>query len=104
MISVQVFVLGAFTMLVLVAAALEDRMRLVALEDVSHKAYELIADLTGDVVILVDSDGTVLHRASQGHEILAIPDGPISKSAWLGQIHPDDRAALAGFPAAIQGA
>ncbi|MEH3140675.1 MAG: diguanylate cyclase [Mycobacterium kyogaense] len=101
LISVQVFVLGAFTMLVLVAAALEDRMRLVALEDVSHKAYELIADLTGDVVILVDADGTVLHRASQGHEILDIPEGPIAKASWLSQVHPDDRAVLADFPAAI---
>lgn len=99
LISVQVFVLGGFTLLVLVAAALEDRMRLVALEDVSHKAYELIAELTGDVVILVDSDGAVLHRASQGHEILDIADGPIAKSVWLSQIHPDDRSALAGFPA-----
>lgn len=104
MISAQVFVLGAFTMLVLVAAALEDRMRLAALEDVSHKAYELVADLTGDVVIVVDADGSVLHRASHGHEILDIPDGPIAKSAWLSQVHPDDRAALAGFPLAIQGA
>lgn len=103
LISAQVFVLGAFTMLVLVAAALEDRMRLAALEDVSHKAYDLIADLTGDVVIVVDADGTVLHRASQGHEILDIPDAPIAKLAWLNQVHPDDRVALADFPAAFQG-
>lgn len=98
MISAQVFVLGAFTMVVLVAAALEDRERLVALDDVSHKAYELIAELTGDVVILVDADGNVLHRATEGHEILDIPDGPITKARWLEHVHPDDRAARADFP------
>lgn len=58
MISAQVFVLGAFTMVVMAAAALEDRMRLAALEDASHKAYELIAELTGDVVIAVDKEAT----------------------------------------------
>ncbi|KMO71794.1 Phytochrome-like protein cph2 [Mycolicibacterium chlorophenolicum] len=104
MISAQVFVLGAFTMVVLVAAALEDRERLVALDDASHKAYELIAELTGDVVILVDADGNVLHRASEGHEILDIPDGPITKARWLDHIHPDDRDARADFPASDPGA
>ncbi|TRW86129.1 diguanylate cyclase [Mycolicibacterium sp. 018/SC-01/001] len=104
MISAQVFVLGAFTMVVLVAAALEDRMRLAALEDVSHKAYELIADMTGDVVVLVDADGTVLHRASPGHEILGLPDGPITQAVWLEHVHPDDRASIAGFPSSAHGA
>jgi diguanylate cyclase (GGDEF)-like protein len=104
MVSAQVFVLGAFTMVVLVAAALEDRMRLVALDGASRQAYDLIADLTGDVVILVDGAGTVLHRASPGHEIIAVADGPITKEQWLSQVHPDDRAARETFPAAADGA
>jgi diguanylate cyclase (GGDEF)-like protein len=100
MISAQVFVLGAFTMVVMVAAALEDRMRLAALDNASHKAYELVAELTGDVVVLVDADGNVLRRAAPGHEILNIPQGQISKERWLDQVHPDDRAACADFPEA----
>ncbi len=95
MISAQVFVLGAFTMVVMVAAALEDRMRLAALDDASHKAYELVAELTGDIVILVDSDGNVLHRASQGDEILGIPDGRISK-ATLARTRPSRRPCRPG--------
>jgi len=102
MISAQVFVLGAFTMVVMVAAALEDRMRLAALEDASHKAYELIAELTGDVVIVVDKEGNVLHRASHGYEILDLPGSPVTKSQWLEQVHPDDRAARQHFPESTQ--
>ncbi|ADU01115.1 sensor domain-containing diguanylate cyclase [Mycolicibacterium gilvum] len=98
MISAQVFVLGAFTMVVMVAAALEDRTRLAALDNASYKAYELVAELTGDVVILVDAEGNVLRRASPGHEILSLPDGPLTKEAWLDQVHPDDRAGRADFP------
>lgn len=98
MISAQVFVLGAFTMVVMVAAALEDRMRLAALDNASYKAYELVAELTGDVVILVDADGNVLRRATPGHEILDLPDGRIDKEMWLEQVHPDDRAIRADFP------
>lgn len=100
MISAQVFVLGAYTMVVMVAAALEDRSRLVALDDASHKAYELIAELTGDVVILVDSEGNVIHRAAHDHEILDFPEGPITKAEWLQHVHPDDREARSGFPEA----
>lgn len=98
MISAQVFVLGAFTMVVLVAAALEDRTRLAVLDNASYQAYELVAELTGDVVIVVDGDGNVLRRASPGHEILDLPDGPLTKEAWLAQVHPDDQASRAGFP------
>ena len=98
MISAQVFVLGAFTMVVTVAAALEDRMRLAALDNASYKAYELVAELTGDVVILVDADGNLLRRASPGHEILDLPDGRVTKEMWLDQVHPDDRAARSDFP------
>lgn len=98
MISAQVFVLGAYTLVVMVAAALEDRMRLTALDAASRKAYELIADLTGDVVILVDADGNVLHRASAGHEALGLPPGTVTKDQWLAHIHPEDRAARQGFP------
>ncbi|VEG51864.1 PAS/PAC sensor-containing diguanylate cyclase [Mycolicibacterium aurum] len=98
MISAQVFVLGAFTMVVTVAAALEDRMRLAALDNASYKAYELVAELTGDVVVLVDADGNLLRRASPGHEILDLPDGRVTKEMWLQQVHPDDRAARAQFP------
>lgn len=98
MISAQVFVLGAFTMVVMVAAALEDRMRLAALDNASYKAYELVAELTGDVVILVDADGNLLRRATPGHEILDLPDGRIDKEMWLEQVHPDDRASRADFP------
>jgi diguanylate cyclase (GGDEF)-like protein len=102
MVSAQVFTLGAFTMVVMVAAALEDRMRLAALETVSYKAYELVAELTGDVVILVDADGNILRRAAPGHEILDLPEGRISKELWLEQVHPDDRATRADFPEAVQ--
>lgn len=98
MISAQVFVLGAFTMVVMVAAALEDRMRLAALDNASYKAYELVAELTGDVVILVDAEGNLLRRATPGHEILDLPEGRIDKEAWLEQVHPDDRASRADFP------
>lgn len=98
MVSAQVFTLGAFTMVVMVAAALEDRMRLAALETASYQAYELVAELTGDVVILVDAEGNILRRAAPGHEILDVSEGRISKEIWLQQVHPDDRAARAGFP------
>jgi diguanylate cyclase (GGDEF)-like protein len=98
MISAQVFVLGAFTMVVMVAAALEDRMRLAALDNASYQAYELVAELTGDVVILVDAEGNVVRRAAPGHEILDLPDGRVTKEMWLDQVHPDDRAARADFP------
>lgn len=98
MISAQVFVLGAFTMVVMVAAALEDRMRLAALDNASYQAYELVAELTGDVVVLVDADGNLLRRASPGHEILDLPDGRVTKEMWLEQVHPDDRAMRADFP------
>ncbi|PRC42880.1 sensor domain-containing diguanylate cyclase [Mycobacterium sp. ITM-2017-0098] len=102
MVSAQVFTLGAFTMVVMVAAALEDRMRLAALETASYKAYELVAELTGDVVILVDADGNILRRAAPGHEILGLPEGLISKELWLEQVHPDDRAGRADFPESVQ--
>lgn len=98
MVSAQVFVLGAFTMVVMVAAALEDRMRLAALDSASYKAYELVAELTGDVVILVDAEGNLLRRATPGHEILDLPDGRIDKEMWLEQVHPEDRARRADFP------
>lgn len=91
MVSAQVFLLGAYAMVVIVAAALEDRMQLVALDDASHNAYDLVAELTGDVVILVDSDGNVLHRAHGGEQSLDIPDGPITRERWLRHIHPQDR-------------
>jgi diguanylate cyclase (GGDEF)-like protein len=102
MISAQVFVLGAYTMVVVVAAALEDRMRLAALDAASHQAYEMVAELTGDVVVLVDGEGTVLRRAAPGHEILDLPAGRIDKATWLEKVHPDDRAARAEFPGVPQ--
>ncbi|MDG4663827.1 diguanylate cyclase [Mycobacterium sp. 236(2023)] len=98
MISAQVFVLGAFTMVVLVAAALEDRMRLAELDNASYQAYQLVAELTGDVVILVDADGNLLRRASPGHEILDLPDGRVTKEEWLKQVHPEDRPSRVDFP------
>ncbi len=98
MISAQVFVLGVFTMVVMVAAALEDRMQLAALDNASHQAYELVAELTGDVVILVDAEGNVLRRAAPTHPVLDIPEGRIDKQMWLEYVHPDDRASRADFP------
>jgi diguanylate cyclase (GGDEF)-like protein len=98
--SMQVFVLAAYAMVVVVAAALEDRMRLAALDTASYEAYDMVAELTGDIVLLVDRDGQVLRHASPGYEILDLPPGRVDKTAWLGSVHPDDRAARESLPAA----
>jgi hypothetical protein len=63
MIQAQVFLLASYAMVVMVAAAMEDRNRLTALDQASHQVYDLVAELTGDLVLVLDSSGEVLHHA-----------------------------------------
>ncbi|MGE2736018.1 diguanylate cyclase [Mycolicibacterium vaccae] len=95
MIRAQVFLLAGYVMVVLVAAAMEERNRLTALDDASHEIYDMVADLTGDLVIVVDVRGNVLHHAFTGHSNLNLPSGHISRSQWENQIHPDDLRIIA---------
>ncbi|GJF08080.1 hypothetical protein NGTWS1803_11140 [Mycolicibacterium cyprinidarum] len=95
MIYAQVFLLVGYAMVVLVAAALEERNRLSALDDASHEAYQLVAELTGDLVLVLDSTGTVLHHASKELSNLEPRPGRIGKGEWLRHIHPDDRQVIA---------
>ncbi|WP_260757140.1 diguanylate cyclase [Mycobacterium sp. SMC-8] len=90
MIHTQVFLLTGYAMVVLVAAALEERNRLTALDHASHEVYDLVADLTGDLVIVVDARGDVLHHAFTGHSDLNLPAGRIGRHQWRHQVHPDD--------------
>ncbi|MGE2832605.1 diguanylate cyclase [Mycobacterium sp. SMC-4] len=95
MIRAQVFLLAGYVMVVLVAAALEERNRLTALDDASHDVYDLVADLTGDLVIVVDARGDVLHHAFTGHSSLNLPRGHITRAEWEGEVHPDDLSIIA---------
>ena len=90
MIHAQVFLLTGYAMVVLVAAALEERNRLSALDRASHEVYDLVADLTGDLVVLIDPDGNVLHHAFAGHSNVNLPSGLIKNDAWESEVHPDD--------------
>lgn len=90
MIHAQVFLLTGYAMVVLVAAALEERNRLSALDRASHEVYDLVADLTGDLVIVIDSRGDVLHHAFNGHSNLNLPSGRIGHADWESEVHPDD--------------
>jgi diguanylate cyclase (GGDEF)-like protein len=95
MIHTQVFLLTGYAMVVLVAAALEERNRLTALDHASHEVYDMVADLTGDLVIVVDPRGDVLHHAFTGHSNLNLPAGRISRHRWQNEVHPDDLHLLA---------
>lgn len=90
MIHTQVFLLTGYAMVVLVAAALEERNRLTALDRASHEVYDLVAALTGDLVIVVDARGEVLHHAFTGHSDLNLPAGRIGRDQWRNEVHPDD--------------
>lgn len=91
MIHAQVFLLVGYVMVVLVAAALDERNRLSAMDRASHEVYDLVAELTGDLVIVIDARGDVLHHSFAGHGNLALPPGRITRENWLRQVHPDDR-------------
>ncbi|MEZ0339922.1 diguanylate cyclase [Mycobacterium sp. pV006] len=95
MVRAQVFLLAGYVMVVLVAAAMEERNRLTALDDASHDVYDLVADLTGDLVIVVDARGDVLHHAFTGHSNLNLPSGLITRDQWQGEVHPDDLPIIA---------
>lgn len=90
MVRAQVFLLAGYVMVVLVAAAMEERNRLTALDDASHEVYDMVADLTGDLVIVVDARGDVLHHAFTGHSSLNLPSGLITRGQWQSEVHPDD--------------
>lgn len=90
MINAQVFLLAGYAMVVLVAAALEDRNRLSALDRASDETYDLIAKLTGDLVIVVDRWGDIVHNAFPGRSGLKLQRGPVPRSRWQTYIHPDD--------------
>lgn len=90
MINAQVFLLAGYAMMVLVAATLEDRNRLSALDRASDEAYNFIAELTGDLVIVVDSRGDILHNAFAGHSSLPLRRGPTPRERWHSVVHPDD--------------
>lgn len=90
MIHAQVFLLAGYAVVVMVAAALEERNRLSALDHVNHEIYDLVADLTGDLVLVLDSHGDVLHHAFAGNSDLELPQGRIRKAGWLNHVHPDD--------------
>ncbi|CAN3127232.1 diguanylate cyclase [Mycobacterium sp. smrl_JER01] len=90
MIHAQVFLLTGYAMVVLVAAALEERNRLSALDHASHEVYDLVADLTGDLVLVVDAHGDVLHHAFTGHSNLNLSSGRIERAEWQSQVHADD--------------
>lgn len=95
MIRAQVFLLAGYAMVVLVAAAMEERNRLTALDDASHEVYDMVADLTGDLVIVVDARGDVLHHAFTGHSSLNLPSGLITRSQWQAEVHPGDLQIIA---------
>ncbi|MGB3356421.1 MAG: diguanylate cyclase [Mycobacterium sp.] len=90
MMYAQVFLLAGYAMVVLVAAALDERNRLTAMDNASHEVYDLVAELTGDLVIVVDSRGDVLHHAFAGRMNLDLPSGRISQAEWQSHVHPDD--------------
>ena len=96
MIDAQVFLLTAYAMVVLVAAALEERNRLSALDSASDEAYGLIAELTGDLVIVIDSRGDILHNAFAGRTSLHLRHGPMPRAQWQAFIHPDDLPIVTG--------
>ena len=91
MIHAQAFLLAGYAMVVIVAAALEERNRLSALDHVSREIYDLVADLTGDLVLVLDPRGDVLHHAYTGHTHLDLPQGRISRTEWLEHVHPEDQ-------------
>lgn len=95
MINAQVFLLAAYAMVVMVAAALEERNRLSALDNASDEAYDLVAELTGDLVIVVDNRGNILHNAFAGRSSLHLRHGPIPRAKWQTYIHPDDLSLIA---------
>jgi diguanylate cyclase (GGDEF)-like protein len=95
MIQAQVFLLASYAMVVMVAAAMADRSRLTALDQASHQVYDLVAELTGDLVLVLDSSGEVLHHASSEQPNIAPRHGRIVHKDWLRHIHPDDRHLIA---------
>lgn len=100
MINAQVFLLAGYAMVVLVAAGLDERNRLGALDRASDDVYDLIAEMTGDLVIVVDRHGDILHNAFAGHSSLELQHGPIPRAEWQRHIHPDDLRLLTGSGAA----
>ncbi|MBX7432231.1 diguanylate cyclase [Mycobacterium sp. Y57] len=90
MMHAQVFLLAGYAMVVMVAAALEERNRLSALDRASHEVYDLVAELTGDLVLVLDARGNVLHNAFAGHSNLDLPSDRITRAEWERHIHPDD--------------
>ena len=95
MINAQVFLLAGYAMVVTIAAALEDRNRLTALDHASHEIYGLVAELTGDLVLVLDSAGNVLHHASGGQPNIVPREDRIAQTEWLRHIHTDDRHLVA---------
>ncbi|AFM15665.1 diguanylate cyclase (GGDEF) domain-containing protein [Mycolicibacterium chubuense NBB4] len=95
MMHAQVFLLAGYAMVVLVAAALEERNRLTALDHASHEVYDLVAELTGDLVLVVDARGDILHNASAGTTTLSLRPGRIAYSEWQRHVHPDDLHVIA---------
>ncbi|WP_370331964.1 diguanylate cyclase domain-containing protein [Mycolicibacterium hippocampi] len=95
MINAQVFLLAGYAMVVTIAAALEDRNRLTALDHASHEIYGLVAELTGDLVLVLDSSGNVLLHASGGQPNIEPREDRIAQAEWLRHIHPDDRPLVA---------
>ncbi|CAA0138371.1 Phytochrome-like protein cph2 [Mycolicibacterium vanbaalenii] len=91
MIYAQVFLLAGYAMVVTIAAALEDRNRLTALDHASHQIYGLVAELTGDLVLVLDSSGNVLHHASGGQPNIEPRTERVAQADWLRHIHADDR-------------
>ncbi|UXA18847.1 diguanylate cyclase [Mycobacterium sp. SMC-4] len=95
MVHAQVFLLAGYAMVVLVAAALEERNRLTELDHASHEVYDLVADLTGDLVIVVDARGDVLHHAFTGHSNLNLSGDRITRAQWEAEVHADDLRIIA---------
>jgi diguanylate cyclase (GGDEF)-like protein/PAS domain S-box-containing protein len=86
----RVFLILTFGIVVLVAALLHERERLLHLRQADRDIYEMVARQSGDMAFVSDLDGRIIFISPVATQVLGLAEGALGDFDWRAHVHPDD--------------
>jgi diguanylate cyclase (GGDEF)-like protein/PAS domain S-box-containing protein len=90
LLACQLFLVGVFTTLVVVAAMGDERQRRAAMDAANADVYRIIATTSGDLITVSESDGYVRYVSPAVDDVLGHPASALAGFGWHELLHEED--------------